>query len=272
MTALDVEAGGAATSAGPPGGSRESDARHAAYFHALDSWTEYWDIYHPESSGRFYFGDGIRPGLLELLLPRREVPPVFVAWKRHALGTDTGDSFGQCAAATEVAAAAVELDALVGRLFTEHFGEDIDDAVRSDYLAAIHRFATDSLPAASERLGRLGPDDPRRRTAGRHTIDADMMWFIWSLQLEVAQIAQIAPGDDAGSARRSLLLAGVAAGCSADFAWRGHRRTRPEYRPDAATITLLASRALTWSRSFGDAAAEVHALYRIREWGHTAGA
>jgi hypothetical protein len=65
-----------------------------------------------------------------------------------------------------------------------------------------------------------------------------------------------------------LFLAGVATGCAANFAWRGHRRTRAEYRPDAATAGLLRERGMQWACNMQDAAREVHALYRIREWGH----
>ncbi|HEY6176492.1 MAG TPA: hypothetical protein VIX73_18680, partial [Kofleriaceae bacterium] len=60
---------------------------------------------------------------------------------------------------------------------------------------------------------------------------------------------------------------GVATGCPANFAWRGHRRTRAEYRGDAATHRLLRSRGLAWVGDLDAAAAEVHTLYRIREWG-----
>jgi len=40
-----------------------------AYFKELDAWTEYWDIYHPETGGRYYFGDGEQPGLLAAFRP-----------------------------------------------------------------------------------------------------------------------------------------------------------------------------------------------------------
>ena len=66
----------------------------------------------------------------------------------------------------------------------------------------------------------------------------------------------------------SLQLAGVATGCAANFAWRGHRRTRAEYQPDAATAGVLRERGMRWASDFAAAAAEVHALFRIREWGH----
>src|SRR6201996_654767 len=39
--------------------------RYAAWFHELDAWTQYWDIYRPETRGRYHFGNGTtEPGLL----------------------------------------------------------------------------------------------------------------------------------------------------------------------------------------------------------------
>lgn len=66
---------------------REALRRHAAWFHELDAWTEYWDVYHPETKGRFYFGDGAgERGLLTRFLPREQCPPAFLAWTRMATG------------------------------------------------------------------------------------------------------------------------------------------------------------------------------------------
>ena len=38
----------------------ESDEarRHATFFHELDAWTEYWDVYHPETNGHLLPGKG----------------------------------------------------------------------------------------------------------------------------------------------------------------------------------------------------------------------
>ena len=133
------------------------------------------------------------------------------------------------------------------------------------------RFAIDTLPAAAERGARIADGDPRKPTAGRHTLDGDIMWFAWSLHTEAAQILRGADArSDKGAARRALSLAGVAMACAAQFAWRGHRRTRPEYRADAATARLLRERGLGWAGNFPAAAAEAHALYRIREFGSDA--
>jgi hypothetical protein len=123
---------------------------------------------------------------------------------------------------------------------------------------------TDTLPAATERAARVDPADPRSHTAGRHTLDGDTMWFAWALATEAADAL-----DDTGerAAFHALTMAGIAVGCAANFAWRGHRRTRREYRPDGATAELLRRRGMAWASDLEGAAAKVHALFRIREWG-----
>jgi len=242
-----------------------NDPQSAAWFHELDAWTEYWDIYHPETRGRYYFGDGqSEAGLLTKLLPKTSYPPVFVAWTRKALGIGAPDGFAAEVRAPDVAAAVLEVDAVVGRIFASHFGPASDADVQARYLDATLRFALDALPAATERAARIPDGDPRKATAGRHTLDSDVMWFAWALHLEAAH-QLVGPDDD--HARRALMMAGVAIGCPANFAWRGHRRTRTAYRPDAETLAVLRDRGLRWAADFAGATAEVHALYQIREWG-----
>ena len=246
----------------------DAQHRYAAWFHELDAWTEYWDVYHPETRGRFYFGDGdAEPGLLTQFLPRDRRPPAFTAWTRMALGVDDGARFADEVRLPAVASAIMEVDALVSRLFAKHFGAAASRAVQRDYLDAIYCFATDTLPPATERDARIAPNDPRKATAGRHTLDGELMWFAWALQIEAAH-AIVGADDD--HAWRSLFMAGVATGCPANFAWRGHRRTRSEYRADERTSDLLGERGTRWAGDFKSAADEVHALYRIREWGHDA--
>jgi hypothetical protein len=244
----------------------EPAARYAAYFHELDAWTEYWDVYHPETRGRFYFGDGVgEVGLLTSLLPRVGRPPVFTAWTRRALhGDDVEPRFATLACAPEVSSAVREVDALLGRIFERHFGAAAERSVQVDYLTAMHGFACDTLPAASERDARIGTDDPRKRTAGRHTLDGDIMWFAWALQLEAAQLNDVS-GEQ--RARHALQMAGVAAGCAANFVKRGDRRTRALYLEAGDLSTLLLQRGLTWVEDFSRGVREVQALFRIREWG-----
>jgi hypothetical protein len=249
-------------------GASPDDLRYVAWFHELDAWTEYWDVYHPETKGRFYFGDGQdEPGLLGRFLPRTTYPPPWTAWTRVALNSAAPEDFRAEVRKPEVASAVMEVDELVGGLFARHFGDAADPAVQADYLEATFRFALDVLPPATEREARLAPDDWRKRTAGRHTLDGDLMWFAWALHTEAVETIAGRGRDTAGHARRALTLAGIAAGCPANFAWRGHRRTRAVYSPDDETLGLLRARAQAWAGDYDAAAAEVHALYRIREWG-----
>ncbi len=241
------------------------EERYVGWFHELDAWTEYWDIYHRETRGRFYFGDGNgEPGLLTRFLPRETRPPAFIAWTRAALGTGSAETFANEIRVTPVAPAVMEVDVLVTRLFAKYFGDPADSRTRTDYLEAMFRCGTDSLPAAVERDARIAENDWRKSTAGRHIIDSDLMWFAWALHLEAAHLLA---GKDEGHARRALQLAGVATGCAANFAWRGHRRTRPEYGRDDRTARLLRERGIAWASDFDACAAEIHTLYRIREWG-----
>src|ERR1700748_1062448 len=86
--------------AGKAGGmsdpARENGQKYARWLHELDAWTEYWDIYHPETRGRYYFGDGRgEEGLLTCFLPREQRPASFLAWKQLALTGDDGGSFAK---------------------------------------------------------------------------------------------------------------------------------------------------------------------------------
>ena len=239
--------------------------RYAAYFHELDAWTEYWDIYHPESCGRYYFGNGgEESGLLARLVPRDGRLDIFKAWTRYAIDQSSFPGFAEAARKKEVAEAVVEVDRLLDRIFKQHFGSATDPETHADYLEAIFRFATNALPPALERDAKIPDDDPRKSTAGRHRLEGDLMWFTWALVLEAASLLCQEVGLHP---RRNLMLAGVATGCPADFAWRGHRRTRPEYRPDQATTWLLRERGMVWALSLAECAREIRALYRIREWG-----
>jgi hypothetical protein len=253
---------------GLSGTGQDDASRYAAWFHDLDAWTEYWDIFHPESKGRYYFGDGHdEPGLLSVFMPRHSWPAPFTAWVAVALRAAPRSSFGQAVRVPVVADAITEVDTLVGRLFARHFGDPADTGTRDHYLEAMHLFATDALPPATRRHALVPDGDHRKRTAGRHTLDSDVMWFAWALHLEATHL--LAPPDDITAAtRRALMMAAVATGCAANFAWRGHRRTRPGYRADEDTARQLRTLGLGWADDFEAARTEVHALYRIREWGH----
>lgn len=180
-----------------------------------------------------------------------------------ALGTAPAEAFAEAARSPAVAEAVAEVDDLLNRLFAAHFGDPRDPWVQEDYLEAIFRFSTDTLPGADERYARIAQDDLRKRTAGRHALDNDIMWFSWALHTQAAELV----ASPQAHARRTLFLAGIATGCPANFAWHKHRRTRNEYESNAATKALLRRRGLVWASDGAAAANEIHALFRIREWG-----
>jgi hypothetical protein len=237
---------------------RRRGSEYAAYFFDLDAWTEYWDVYRPETRGRYHFGDGSEPGYLSALMPDpgRSRAPVFDAWKALALASfdePPPDSGEFRARAAEAAEAALALDELVCRLLHEHFGAEVDvDA----YFDAIERFATDTLPPIPERTALLAPDDVRRPSSGTHMLAGDIMWFAWALQLECAQLAA-GPSPD-----RALLMAGVALGCALDYAHTGRCRTRAAYQ----SADVVWTRARGWARDFDAAARELRELFYIRTY------
>ncbi len=244
----------------------EAANRYAAWFHELDAWTQYWDIYHPETNGRYHFGNGTtEPGLLRRFLRREERPAVFNAWVRMALALDTREKFVEESRAPEVAAAVLEVDRLVSRLFRAHFGDASDPRVQEDYINAMLCYGCDMLPPATERAAQFSRDDPRRAGAGRYAMEYELVWFSCALHIEAVHAIY---GVDEDHARRTLMLAGLAVGCSADFTWRGRRQGRPEYGRDFQTAYLLRNMGMEWTADFQAAAREVHALFRIREWGH----
>src|SRR6202022_4835809 len=89
----------------------EAANRYAAWFHELDAWTQYWDVFHPETAGRYHFGNGTtEPGLLRKFLRREQRPPIFNAWVRMALSLDGREKFAEDARPPEAAAAVLDAD------------------------------------------------------------------------------------------------------------------------------------------------------------------
>jgi len=227
-------------------------SKYSAYFKELDAWTEYWDIYHPETRGRYYFGDGDSPGLLATFLPTPMCyrNPVFDSWKSLALYSDetveagAWERFETEARKPHVVDAVLEVDALVLRLMREHFADDsgvVDDFA---YLDAMERFGKDTLPACPERYARIPDGDGRKSTSLHHTIEGHVMWFGWAVHLICAQMS--APRDPEADALRRLLLAGAALGCAFDFAHRKRCHTRSAYMGESgrANIWRQAQRGL----------------------------
>lgn len=249
-------------------------SRYSRFFGDLDSWTEYWDIYRPETKGRYYFGNGECTGYLTAFLPSpvRARNPVFDAWKTAVLYSQDGtnpelrERFEAEARRPHVVEAVLAVDELVRKLVQEHFGNAAHAVDALAYLDAIERFGKDTLPECPERFERVPDDDPRKSSSLHHTIEGDIMWFGWAVHLECAEL--VAPKDPDASALRCLLMVGIALGCSFDFAFRGRRRTRREYlSADANAWHAIWSRARQCARDFVSAANEVRELFVIREYG-----
>jgi hypothetical protein len=254
---------------------RWPQSRYAAYFFDLDAWSEYWDIYHPETRGCYHFGDGSSGGYLSTFLPSPAQPrvPVFDAWKAYALASrERSRAFHERRRFEQaviegpgVAEAVIAVDQLVRDLTNRHFRVhrflDVDA-----YLDAMERFARDTLPDCPERYQRLAEDDPRKPHALRHMMAGDIMWFAWAVHLEAVDI--VASPTPEQRSLRSLLMAGVAFGCAMDYSFTGRCRTRKEYEAaDSRAWRLIWSSGRDFVGDFKRAAAEVRELFFIRTYG-----
>lgn len=254
---------------------RRAGRAYADFLFELDAWSEYWDLYHPETKGRFHFGDGTEPGYLGAFLPTPGGPrsPTFDAWKRMALtppheawAPALRGTFEERAREPSVAAAAMAVDELVRGLVREHFAGPGGELDGEAYLDAMERFAHDTLPACPERTAALAPDDSRVPFSDSHRMAGDIMWFGWAIHLECAQL--VAPPSDQERAERALCMAGIALGSSMDFAFSGRCRTRAEYESaDTAAWRRIWERARECAADFDRAAAEVRQLFFIRAYG-----
>ncbi len=234
--------------------------QYAAYCRELDAWTEYWDIYHPETHGRYYFGSAGHPGYLNQFLSNPMTghrSPVFESWKAMVLWSGDEARFHEAMQPPEVVEAVLAVDDLVRRIARDHFGDD-----HLAYLDAMERFGRDTLPPSPERFALIPEDDGRKSTSLHHTIEGDIMWFGWAIHLECAQ--RLGPPDPI----RALLMAGVALGVSFDYAYRRGYRTRVEYQSkDQEAWRRIWERALGCVSDFDAGAREVRQLFLIREYG-----
>ncbi len=252
---------------------------YAAYFRDLDSWTEYWPFYRPESKGRYFFGDGAgEEGLLGRFFPNRNTPQgdePLERWQEWAkFGTDADDdpyltSLMEAIGDVEVKEALYEVDALLGRLIVEHF--EFDGAIDGEaYIDCVENFARDQLPPDQDRFERVPEGDPRKDHSLYHTMDGNSMWFNWVGHLECTSLLKAQEDtEDEGLAVRTLAMAGICLGCPMDYVFRQRSRTRSEYRLDQPKRTqeLLRSRARIWRLDWNAAAKEARALFKIREFG-----
>jgi hypothetical protein len=254
------------------GAPKRSGRTYAAFFFELDAWTEYWDLYHPETAGCYHFGDGVTDGHLGALMPtpgRGRRAPVFDAWKAYALASRDPQRVRAAERAfehlvtsrPEAIDAALALDALVRGIVREQLAPLDGDT----YFDALERFALDTLPGCPQRSALIADDDPRKRSSPTHTIAGDVMWFAWALALECAQL--VAPTSREAELDRALFMAGVAVGCSMDYTFRGRGRTRRAYHGrDAQAWERIWAMGHALRHDFDAAAAEVRELFYIRTY------
>src|SRR5205814_93829 len=106
-------------------------------------------------------------------------------------------------------------------------------------------------------LGPLSPRDARQILLRRRPDGAGAADPVHAARHTAAPLPGLAPDG---------LGVGGTRGVRSASARHGHRRTRTEYCADGASALLL-ERGLRWATDFSAAADEVHALYKIREWG-----
>ena len=227
----------------------------AAFFRDLDSFTEYWDVYRPETNGRFMNA-----------VTQQIFPNVLAPWRDYALATGPEKATRREALLAvlrqpPVSDAVMLIDDLQAQLITTHFGQQPTpdpDSVLEAQLA----FGKDTLPLDPDRDSRVQAGDPRKPFAKFHRMDGAIMWFNWAAHVESAALLDGETGP--GMAARTLLLAGICGGSSMDFTFRDNRLpTRPEYVRDDATERLIRTKTQQLSADWTAAVAELHDLWRI---------
>jgi hypothetical protein len=240
----------------PPPGDLE---KYAAFFRDLDSYTEYWDLYRPETNGRYMdaaiatFGAPLQSWTAYALKENSAQAPALLAKLKAAL------------AVAENAQALRTIDELLLMLLQRHFPGPAEGQIEAGaYVNAVEGFARDVLPPDPDRLARTPSDDSRYAYAGRHRMDGAVMWFNWAGVLDCVDLLD---GDAAFTPHRTVQIAAAAFGSAMDYAFRGQvgfrGKTRPEYKPDEPTVVLLRSQVKSWIADGTLARGQARELFRI---------
>lgn len=230
---------------------------YAAYFRDIDSYTEYWDKYRPETNGSVM-------ATVRKFFPGPLLDP---AWMDYARASGTaGEALAlQVLTAVlnqaEIRDAVLAIDDLVVGLVEQHF-PSASGAATARYLDAMERFGRDQLPLDADRDSRIDPGDSRKAHAQFHRMDGSIMWFMWAGHLECAIMLR---GEaDPRHPTRTAMLAAACLGCSMDFVFRdGRPPSRPEYQRNEPTAQSIRLRAGTFIGNSQAAAREMHELFRI---------
>jgi hypothetical protein len=168
----------------------------------------------------------------------------------------------------EVTAAVDGLDGMLRELLVTHFTGEPGGLDSDRYLTVVEAFARDVLPVDEDRWNRFhtaNPDDTTtaKDDVARHRMDGPFMWFVWASVVDAAALLSSDGGLE--DTARAAQLAGCALGSAMDFVFRDPARgkTRPEYRPDAATLNLLRASGRAWASDLTQASTQVRDLCRI---------
>lgn len=234
------------TEAGCPR-TRASPAK--AFFRELAEWTDGWATHHPETRGRFAWGDGVgEVGALTVLLrPAADGRSPHQRWTDWAMahrepwGEATHAQLVRRLVAPEVRAAVLSLDLLLCHLYRRHFGALPASEALPAFLDAVYRYAG----------GELGD-----RPTGE-----DPVWFRWGFVIESAEL--LAPGDGRAGLRRAW-MAGLVVGAATEAVRTRRYRTRGAYAaaPDLAATLHRRGRAL--AQDLAEGSAELRDLQLIR--------
>jgi hypothetical protein len=242
---------------------KHRSSKYAAYFTELDAWTEYWDIYKPETQGRFYNGDGTTPGMLSTIFPLIEKWREYAQFESEPEGPDVLVELQARMADPVVASEFREMEELLDRLVRSHFAIDGTLDVEA-FLDAFESFGRDTLPLDHDRDARVPDGDFRKEHAKYHRMDGAGLWFVWAGFLDCASLLE---NSAAHAKSRLLMMAAITIGCPMDFVFRERSRSRPGYRKDERTVKLLRRRALRFANSWDAAASEARDLFRIHDAG-----
>jgi hypothetical protein len=241
---------------------------YSSFFRDLDAVTEYFNLYNLSQNVflmpaiQKYFGRNSEPG-------RRKALNI---WQAYAVIPDDDaakltekQALEQELAHADVADAIRSVDAVLLGLMRRHWS--LNNAPdREVALEALMRFGADRLPDDMDRLNRVkglnNPADPRLPFAQYHRMDSLIMWMNWMGHVECA--AMINGGQSAEHGLRTVLMASLCLGYSADCVFRNRGQTHAEYYgPDGESRMWRKSSLL--ANDFDKARLESHALARLRE-------
>lgn len=238
------------------GAPKHRGSAYADFFRDLDSYTEYWKLYRPETQGKY-------------MTPVSTIvfPKILAPWREFAQASPSElqakkDALLAALEPVAVRDAVLLLDQLLMDLVKQHF---LFNGGAVDILALLDAhisFGGDLLPLDPERDAKVPVGDPKKPFAKFHRMDGAIMWFNWAAHLESSVL--IRGEADAAHPIRTALMASICGGCSMDFTFRDDRlATRAEYKRDEASKKAILARAKLVAANWSAASNECHELWGI---------